>query len=218
MRLRWNVVATLLLLGLVLVTLWQLRWDVSGLEQWIAAHRLLGIATYLLAVIASVVLLPLSSLPLLPAAARIFGVWQTAVLSIAGWWIGCLIAFQIARCGRPYLEKFTPLAPVDRLEQRIPKDISFVGIVILRMILPVDITSFALGLLKHLSFSTYAVASLIGITPFAFVWSYAGGALEKGAVVSASLIVTGMMIGTLIIRRLLHTRRAAKPLMPPKAT
>lgn len=202
MRLLWKIIFVLLLLSIVLVGFWQLQWDLSALEAWIAEHRILGIVVYVMFVAASVVLLPFSSLPLLPLAARVFGVWLTATLSIIGWWIGCLIAFQIARLGRRYLEKFTSLEAVDRLERKIPPDISFAGIVILRMILPVDVTSFALGLLKNLSFSTYAIASLIGITPFAFVWSYAGGELGRGAFLSSAVIFIIMTAAVLVIRRL----------------
>ena len=72
------------------------------------------------------------------------------------------------------------LSALDRMERAIPADIGFAGIVVLRMFLPVDVTSFALGLLRKLSFKTYALASLIGILPFAFVWSYAGGKLASG--------------------------------------
>lgn len=206
MRHTTNALFGLLLLGIVLMGLWQLQWDVSALEAWIAEHRISGVAVYVVFVAASVVLLPFSSLPLLPLAARVFGVWMTAVLSIFGWWIGCLIAFQIAHLGRKYLEKVTSLEAVDRLEQKIPADIGFAGIVILRMILPVDVTSFALGLFKHLPFSTYAIASLIGITPFAFVWSYAGGEVGRGAFLSSALVFVGMTLAVLAIRRLWQKR------------
>lgn len=207
MRLLWNSIFFLLVLSIVVVGLWQLQWDLSALEGWIAAHRILGIAVYIVFVAASVVLLPFSSLPLLPLAARIFGVWLTAFLSILGWWIGCLIAFQIARLGRRYLEKITTLNAIDKIERKIPNDVGFAGIVILRMILPVDVTSFALGLLKNLSFSTYAIASLIGITPFAFVWSYAGGELGRGAFLSSAVVLTGMTVAVLVIRRLWQRHR-----------
>lgn len=117
---------------------------------------------------------------MLPLATRSYGVVPTALLSAAGWWAGCLIAFQIARFGRRYLERVTSLEAVDRFEEKVPADIGFGGIVVLRMILPVDLVSFALGLFKRLRFLTYAAASLIGILPFAFVWSYAGGELGAG--------------------------------------
>lgn len=196
-----NFLVGLLLLVIVLIGLWEYQWDLTMLEQSIRAHPFLGMALYVVLVLTSIVVLPFSSLPLLPVAARVFGIWITAILSIIGWWIGCLIAFQIARFGRKYLEKVTSLEAVDKMEQKIPKDIGFAGIVILRMVFPVDVTSFALGLLKHLSFSTYAIASLIGIIPFAFVWSYAGGELGRGQFLTSTFILIGMIFVVLLIRR-----------------
>jgi len=200
---RWQKIALgIVVLAILGIGVWEYRWDFTMIEQTIRSHPFMGAALYIVLLVTSVVLLPFSSLPLLPLAARVFGVWLTAVLSIVGWWIGCLIAFQIARLGRKYLEKITSLSAVDRLEHNIPKDIGFAGIVILRMILPVDVTSFALGLLKHLTFSTYAIASLIGIIPFALVWSYAGGEVNRGAFLSFALIMMGMGIAVILIRRL----------------
>jgi uncharacterized membrane protein YdjX (TVP38/TMEM64 family) len=202
-KLLWTGLA---LLALAALALWQLQWDMWLLEAWSEEHALLGAAVYLFAVAASVVLLPLSSLPLLPLAVHLYGFWVTALLSAAGWWIGSLIAFQIARIGRRYLERFASLDAVDRLERRIPQDIGFGGIVVLRMILPVDIVSFALGLLKELRFSTYAVASLIGIVPFAVVWSYAGGELGAGRFLTFAAAAVGMTAAVLVIRRLWQRR------------
>lgn len=187
-----------LLAGVVFL---ELTMDISSLETFVHSSPVLGGLLYIFLLMASVVLLPFSSLPLLPLAAAVFGVWMAALLNIIGWWLGCLIAFGVARLGRTYLEKITSLVAIDRLEKKIPSDISFVGIIVLRMILPVDITSFALGLLKDLSFRMYAVASLLGIIPFAFIWSYAGGELSRGQFVSSGLIVASMAVVILVLRR-----------------
>lgn len=183
------------------------QWDTSTLEAWMEQHKEAGGVAYFVAVTASVVLLPLSSLPLLPLAVRLYGVVPTAALSAAGWWTGALIAFGLARLGRRYLERVTSLDAVDRLAQRIPPDIGFGGIVVLRVILPVDVVSFALGLLKHLRFSTYAIASLVGIVPFAFVWSYAGGALGTGKFLTFALVVVAATAVLIVLRRLWRPRR-----------
>lgn len=195
------------LLAVAALGLWQWQWDSAPLVAWIQQHRVPGAVIYVVAVVASVVLLPLSSLPLLPFAAQLYGIWFTALLSAAGWWIGALIAFQVGRLGRRYLERLVSLQAVDRLERRIPGDIGFGGIVVLRMIFPVDIVSFALGLLKELRFSTYAVASLIGILPFAFVLSYAGGQLGAGRFLTFALVAVGTTVAVLVIRRLWQPRR-----------
>jgi len=191
----------------VALGIWQWEWDASGLESWIGEHPVFGAGIYVVLLAASVVLLPFSSMPLLPLATRCFGVGLTALLSAAGWWAGCLIAFQIARLGRRYLERFTSLEAVDRLEGKVPEDVGFGGIVVLRMILPVDVVSFALGLLKRLRFRTYAVASLVGILPFSFVWSYAGGQLGTGQFVTFALVVVGMATVVLVVRYLWQAHR-----------
>ena len=190
-----------ILAAIVLLGLYEYQLDFGSLEALAMTHPLTGMLLYVCFLIISIVALPLTSLPLLPIAARLWGVWITATLSIAGWWIGCLIAFTIARSGRKYLERFTSLEAVDRIERKIPADISFLGIVILRMIFPTDIVSFALGLLKHLSFKTYAVASLLGIIPFAFVWSAAGGQLAQGKFLITALLLSLMLLAVTFIRR-----------------
>jgi len=189
-------------LALVALGIWQWEWDASWLEGWIGEHRVLGAGIYAAFVAASVVLLPFSSLPLLPLATRSFGVVLTALLSAAGWWAGSLVAFQIARFGRRYVERIASMEAIDRLEEKVPRDLGFGGIVILRMLLPVDLVSYALGLLKRLAFRTYAAASLIGILPFAFAWSYAGGELGAGRWLSSALAVLCIAAAVLVGRHL----------------
>lgn len=202
-----KIIISVAAVALVALGIWQWEWDASGLESWIGEHPVLGAGIYVVLLAASIVLLPFSSMPLLPLATRCFGVGLTALLSAAGWWAGCLIAFQIARLGRRYLERMTSLEAVDRLAEKVPEDVGFGGIVVLRMILPVDVVSFALGLLKRLRFRTYAVASLVGILPFSFVWSYAGGQLGAGQFVTFALVVVGMAAIVLVVRRLWQARR-----------
>ncbi|MBI3983316.1 MAG: TVP38/TMEM64 family protein [Gemmatimonadetes bacterium] len=199
---RTRIIVAIGAAALIALGAWQWEWDVSWLESWIGQHAVLGAGMYVVIVAASVVFLPFSSLPLLPLATRSYGVVLTALLSAAGWWAGSLIAFQVARRARRYVERMTSLEAIDRLEAVVPEDVGFGGIVVLRLILPVDVVSFALGLLKRLRFRAYAMASVVGILPFAFVWSYAGGQLGAGRLVSFALVVTGMTAVVLVARRL----------------
>jgi uncharacterized membrane protein YdjX (TVP38/TMEM64 family) len=196
-----RVAAVLAAVAALALGAWQVGWDASELQAWIGRHRVVGALLYVVLVAGSVVLLPFSSLPLLPIATRGYGVVLAALLSAAGWWIGALVAFELARLGRGWLERVVSLEAVDRAEARIPADIGFGGIVLLRMVLPVDLVSFALGLLKRLSFATYALASLVGILPFAFVWSYAGGELGAGRYLSVALVALGLLVAALLGRR-----------------
>jgi uncharacterized membrane protein YdjX (TVP38/TMEM64 family) len=195
------IAIVLALAAIAALGVWEWQWDLAPLERWIESHAILGAAGYTGALAASVVLLPFSSLPLLPLAANLYGVWLTILMSTAGWWIGSLVAFQIARFGRRYLERITSMEAIDKLERRVPRDVSFGGIVVLRMIFPVDIVSFALGLTKELSFRLYALASLVGIVPFAAVWSFAGGEIGRGRLLSFAAIVALMGAAVLVIRR-----------------
>lgn len=195
---RVAIAAAVLLIAAL--ALWQPGGDGAWLERWIDQNRVLGAVLYFGFVTASVVVLPFSSLPLLPVAARSYGVVAAGLLSAGGWWVGSLVAFEIARKGRGVVERFASLEAVDRIERKMPRDLTFGAIVVLRMVLPVDLVSFALGLMRGLAFRTYAAASLIGILPFAFVWSYAGGELGAGQYLSFALIVLAVAGAVLIVR------------------
>lgn len=175
--------AYLLLIILVILFLgaWQLQWDFVNLVDSMKQRPVMSAVIYVFALISSVVFLPLSSLPLLPLAASVWGIVIGGTLSALGWWLGALLAFLLTRCiGRPILQYFISLHKLDQWEKRIPTDVTFLGIVLIRMIFPVEIPSFALGLFKNLSFKIYALASLIGILPFAYVMVAMGGAVATG--------------------------------------
>jgi uncharacterized membrane protein YdjX (TVP38/TMEM64 family) len=177
------------------------QWDIAQLQAYIEEHSVAGSIACIGAFAVSTVL-PVSALPLLPLAARAYGVWTTVLLTMTGWWIGCIAAFVIARWARVFLERVTSLEATRRLEAKLPSDVGFSGIVVLRVIFPGDLVGFALGLLKHVRFSTYAGASLVGTIPSAVVFSFAGGELGKGHFASSALLVAAMLVGTLLLKRL----------------
>ena len=199
------VPTVLVLIVLAALGAWHGAWDIAQLESYVEQYPLAGAFACIGAFIVSTVL-PISALPLLPLAARVYGVGTTIVLSAAGWWIGCMAAFIIARWARRLLERMTSLETTRRLERKLPDDIRFGGIVILRVIFPGDIVGFALGLLRQVPLMTYAVASLLGTIPGAIVFSLAGGELGKGNIASCALLVTGMVLATLLLKRLLPNK------------
>jgi uncharacterized membrane protein YdjX (TVP38/TMEM64 family) len=124
------------------------------------------------------VIAPLTALPLVSPASAIFGPFLTALYSIAGWTLGAAIAFLIARhLGRPVLSLFVSMKKVEQYELRFSGRIRFLGLILLRMVMPVDLLSYAVGLFSKMTFRTYLLATLLGITPFAFIFAYAGNAL-----------------------------------------
>ncbi len=141
----------------------------------IGTKGIVGIVIYVLLAITTTVIAPLSSVPLMPIASSVWGTLVTAIASIIGWWIGSLIAFYISRTyGRVVVERFVAAEKILALEKRVPVKNIFWSIVILRMAVPVDVLSYVLGLFSDIQWRTYAVASLLGIIPFAFIFAYIG--------------------------------------------
>lgn len=134
-----------------------------------------GLFLYALLAMVTTVVAPLTSIPLIPLAASVWGPFMTAVASILGWLGGALVAFFLSRrYGRPLVEKFIAPEQLIALERRVPRENLFWSIVLLRMTVPVDVLSYALGLFTSVPWRTYFFATLIGIIPFAFILAYAG--------------------------------------------
>lgn len=145
------------------------------LKDLIGEQTTVSVLIYIVLAATTTVFAPLTSIPLIPAASLLWGAPLAAVASIAGWMIGSLIAFALSRrFGRVWVEDFVSPEALERLEARIVTKHIFWNIVFLRLVVPVDVLSYVLGLFKHISWQTYTGATLIGITPFAFVFAYGG--------------------------------------------
>ncbi|OJI08944.1 MAG: hypothetical protein COV08_02525 [Candidatus Vogelbacteria bacterium CG10_big_fil_rev_8_21_14_0_10_49_38] len=134
-----------------------------------------GMIAYVLVTVIAVVVAPISTIPLIPVASGLWGWFVAGVLSIAGWAIGAQIAFQLARSfGKPLVAKLISLEKIARFEERLSKEHMFWTIVFLRVVIPVDVLSYAVGLFSNMKSGMYFFATLVGIAPFAFVLAYAG--------------------------------------------
>lgn len=134
-----------------------------------------GILIYILITIIAVVIAPISMVPLIPVVSNVFGWILGAIFTFIGWILGAFIVFFICRkYGVDLIKKFVSLKNINKFESKIPKENLFWDIVLLRMIIPVDILSYALGLFSNVKFKTYAFATFIGIIPFTIIFSYLG--------------------------------------------
>jgi uncharacterized membrane protein YdjX (TVP38/TMEM64 family) len=134
-----------------------------------------GMAAYVFLTAVAVVVAPVSTLPLLPLASGMWGWVIAGILSIVGWTIGGQIAFILARrFGKPFLRKIISLERLEKYEKRVPEENMFWTVVFLRMAVPVDVLSYALGLFSRMKSVSYFFATAIGVTPFALVFAYAG--------------------------------------------
>ena len=170
--------------------------------EYFMNNKLLGMAVYLIITIIAIVIAPVSTMALLPLAANLWGTVITAILSIVGWTIGSLIAFVLARkYGVPLVKKFVSLEKINKIEKMIPKKNLFWSIVFLRITIPVDILSYALGLFSKIKTLPYLLATIIGTIPFAFIYSYLGKMpfyYQIMAVILAGIVI---LIGILIRKK-----------------
>lgn len=144
-------------------------------EELVRENNLLSIVSYISLLIIAVVIAPVSFLPLIVVASHTWGWFYAGLFSIVGWSVGAAIAFVIARFfGAPAVKQFISLQKIEAFEKKIPRKNMFWSIIVLRLLIPVDILSYALGLFSTVSFETYMLASIIGITPFAFIFAYIG--------------------------------------------
>lgn len=171
-----NSVALLLLGVIFLITSYLVKENLDFLKLLMSGYpSALGMFIYIFLGFLATVAAPLTAMPLIPLASNLWG-WQVAaMLNIIGWGAGSFAAFYIAnRFGRPLVKKFISLEKVDKLEKRMPKDNIFWTIVFLRIIIPVDILSYALGIFTKTNYKIYISATVLGITPFSIFFSYAG--------------------------------------------
>ena len=144
-----------------------------------------------------VFVIPLDIVFLIPLGALVWGPVPTAIMSITGWVLGSIVVLGIARSfGAPVVEKLVGLERIRSIETRIPKQNLFWTVVFLRLVIPVDILSYALGLFSTMTWRPYVLATLIGVTPFGFYFSYAGTlpfwyqvAAMGGALVLATIVL-----------------------------
>ena len=128
----------------------------------------------------SVVVPVISTLFLIPVGTVAWGPFETALLCILGWWLGSMVAFGIGKAfQKRLLENYPTLNKYKAIDDLLSKKHKIINLIFLRMTLPVDILSYALGLFsKRISFLENSVTTLIGIIPFAFVFSYLGDTTE----------------------------------------
>ncbi len=171
-------------------------------------NNLAGMLAYILILVIATVIAPVSAMPLLPLASNIWGWFLAALLSIAGWTLGAIIAFALARkYGAPLVKRFISLDKIAKWENKIPKENIFWSIVFLRMAIPVDILSYVLGLFSHIRFRTYAIATLIGVSPFAFVFAFLGSLPFYYQIIALFFALLIILTGLLIALRYKKRRK-----------
>lgn len=160
---------------LVFVTLSEISQSYSGTLQSLTEQAgLFGILSYIGIMILSIVIAPISTGFLLPIAANGWGPIAAAIYSIIGWTTGAMIAFFLAKkYGLQLVKNVKMVKKLRAVERAIPKRNMFLVVVLLRMALPVDLLSYVLGIFSSMGYWMFFWSTVIGISPFAFIFSYA---------------------------------------------
>lgn len=143
-----------------------------------------------------------SNIFLLPFGVMMWGPFFTAILCILGWWMGSIVSFFIARTYQEWLlGKYPSLKKYQLIDSLVPDNKVFFSLIFLRMTMPVDVLSYALGLFsRRISWKLNAITTSIGIMPFAFVFSYIG-VLSPLVQVLIFITTTSLFIGYVIIQK-----------------
>lgn len=137
--------------------------------------------TFVLVLAVATVFVPLTAMPLIPMVAMMFGPFETALLSIVGWTLGAVAAFCVSRyLGRPAVQYFFSLKELDAFIADLSQRHRFLMIVLIRLVTPVDIASYALGLSKSIGIVEYTLATAVGVSWFSFAFAYLGVGLLEG--------------------------------------
>jgi uncharacterized membrane protein YdjX (TVP38/TMEM64 family) len=166
---------TLAVVGVVLIaSIVLVRANDDAIKSFIDQNPFWGVFLYIVLNILDAVIAPGATLPLIPVAAHVWGPVLAAIVTTIGWTAGSLIAFLIARrWGYPIVKKLTSPDRLKQLKKYIPEDL-FWSIVLLRLVMPMDVMSYVLGLFSDITWPKYVTATALGLTPSAFVLAYLG--------------------------------------------
>jgi uncharacterized membrane protein YdjX (TVP38/TMEM64 family) len=178
----------------------------KSITAFIEQNPIQGVCLFLVLNILDAVVAPGATLPLIPVAAHAWGHVPAALVTTAGWTAGSLVAFLIARrWGSPLVKKLTSMDRLRQMKRYIPEDV-FWTITLLRLVMPMDLLSYLLGLFTDISWVKYTAATAIGVTPPAFLLAYLGKlphAYEFIALAIGGIMVLGYIMAA--------RRRACRP-------
>ncbi|MFW5846693.1 MAG: TVP38/TMEM64 family protein [Nanoarchaeota archaeon] len=164
------------LLAVFVIVSYFIQINLNFFTDLISGHETLGAVIYIFLGILVTVFAPLTAIPIIPLVSVLYGWPLAGLLSFIGWFIGSLIIFYISRkWGKPIVRKFISLEKIQKFESSIPKKRKVFSLILLRIALPADVLSYALGLFTNISWKVYIFVTFIGMLPFAFILAYFGG-------------------------------------------
>jgi uncharacterized membrane protein YdjX (TVP38/TMEM64 family) len=182
----------LVTLAILLLGVWLSMYLKDDVMQYVLMHPVVGVMAFVGLAALAVVFPSFTNMMFIPIGVSMFGPLYAALLCILGWWLGSVISFTIGRYYNEYLlERFPSFKNYLYIDKLVGDKNMFWKLILLRMTIPVDVLSYALALFsKRVSYKMNAVTTLIGITPFAFIFAYAGEMIYKNVIwVTSTLAV-----------------------------
>jgi uncharacterized membrane protein YdjX (TVP38/TMEM64 family) len=193
----WLAIVAGVLLAAILVT----RAHADSIKAFIDHHPGWGLFLYVLLNILDAVIAPGATLPLIPVAVHAWGRIIAALVTTVGWTAGSLLAFLIARrWGYPIVRKMTSMERLRSAKRYIPEDL-FWSIALMRLVLPMDVISYAMGLFTHISWTKYTTATALGLVPSALVLAWLGKLPHAYELIAFGIGGAVVVAYVLIVRR-----------------
>lgn len=170
----WGLFGVFVLISIFILLSYLVQTNFEFFENMIVGNSL-GLIVYMLLNVIGIVVAPVTVIPLIVVVAGIWGPVVAGFSTLIAWVFGSVIAFLIARkFGVPVARRFVSLDKLYKLEDRFSILGSFWGIVFLRMVVPIEVLSYGLGLFSRIGFWKYTFASVLGLIPVSFAFAYLG--------------------------------------------
>jgi uncharacterized membrane protein YdjX (TVP38/TMEM64 family) len=216
-------------LGLAAVVIGTLCWGLSSVDyerylsptvliDWLRDAGPLAPLLLIGSMVCAVVIPPIPSVPLDLAAGAVFGPFYGALYAVIGAEIGAIGCFLLARVlGRDALSK---LLKVETVFCQRCTDHQLMGLVFFARLLPIfsfDVVSYGAGLTK-ISLKTFALATLFGMAPPTFAFTYLGSSVisvQWPLILAGMIMVTFFLAAPKILMNYRESRMARLLLGPP---
>ncbi|TCJ16867.1 TVP38/TMEM64 family protein [Rubrobacter taiwanensis] len=186
------------------------RGDVEGLRDYILSYGVWAPIISALIMILQAVFAPLPAFVITFANGLAFGALQGGLLSLVSAAIGGSICFWISRIlGRRPVEIFVGRSGLEAADAWFEHRGAYA--VLVARLIPIvsfDAVSYAAGLTR-MGFRGYLLATVVGMSPATFVYSYLGEHAPRH--VELLLVVFGLVIAASILTAALRRRRSRKP-------
>jgi uncharacterized membrane protein YdjX (TVP38/TMEM64 family) len=137
----------------------------------------------------------------------VYGVWEGAVISLAGALLGATLIFALTRFGfRDWLQRYLDRHPKVREYEASFENHAFVTILTLRLIpvVPAPLVNILSGM-SRVPWLTFLLATLIGKLPSILVFTFIGSRFESSK--TTSLLTYGLYMAVLMAAAYFYLRR-----------